>query len=76
MGLCHAIFLECRETGINHCLALMEKPLWMLLRMQGFVFQPVGAEIDYYGKVAPYVIDVLALEKSGLFGAAPLPALS
>lgn len=76
LGLCHALFLECREAGINHCLALMEKPLWLLLRLQGLVFQPIGAEIDYYGKVAPYVIDVLALEKSGLFGVVPPPALS
>ncbi len=76
LGLCHALFLECRELGINHCFALMEKPLWMLLRLHGFVFAPVGAEIDYYGKVSPYVIDVIALEKSGLFGAASAPTLS
>ncbi|MBI5873808.1 MAG: PEP-CTERM/exosortase system-associated acyltransferase [Candidatus Omnitrophica bacterium] len=67
LGLCHQMYRECRALGIDHCLALMEKPLWMLLKMHGFLFSPIGPEIDYFGKVTPYLIDIRDLEKKGLF---------
>jgi N-acyl amino acid synthase of PEP-CTERM/exosortase system len=67
LGLCHQMYNECRALGINYCLALMEKPLWMLLKMHGFPFFPIGPEIDYFGKVVPYLIDIRAFEKKELF---------
>lgn len=67
LGLCLEMHNECRALGINYCLALMEKPLWMLLRIHGFVFRQIGSEVDYYGKVVPYLIDIRDLEKRGLF---------
>ncbi len=67
LGLCLEMHRECRAMGINYCLALMEKPLWMLLRIHGFVFRQVGPEVDFFGKVTPYLIDIHDLEKRGLF---------
>ena len=67
LGLCYEMHNECRRVGINYCVALMEKSLWMLLRIHGFVFNPIGPEIDFFGKVVPYLIDVRDLEKRGLF---------
>jgi len=65
-GLCDAMYQECRESGINYCLALMEKPLWLLLKLHGFVFRPLGGEVDVYGMVTPYIIDVIEHGKRGV----------
>ena len=67
LGLCRQMHQECRALGLNYCLALMEKPLWMLLKIHGFIFWPLGPEIDFYGRVTPYLIDVRDLEKKGVF---------
>lgn len=65
-GLCDAMYQECRESGINHCFALMEKPLRLLLKLHGFIFRPFGDEVDLYGMVTPYIIDVLEHGKRGV----------
>ncbi|MFH0826590.1 MAG: PEP-CTERM/exosortase system-associated acyltransferase [Candidatus Omnitrophota bacterium] len=67
MGLCCLLHEECSNAGIKYCLALMERPLSLLLKLHGFVFQTIGPEIDFYGKVAPYLLDVVENEKKGLF---------
>lgn len=62
IGLYRLIYQECRKRGLTHCLVLMEKPLWFLLRQHHFTFHPIGHEIDYFGPVRPYMISVSELE--------------
>ncbi len=71
LGLCHLMYVECLEEQIDYCLALMERPLRLLLRLHGFVFRQVGPEIDYFGPVAPYMIDVSAMDRHQLFTSQP-----
>jgi N-acyl amino acid synthase of PEP-CTERM/exosortase system len=67
LGLCNAMYQECQLNSINHCLALMEKSLWMLLKLHGFIFKPIGPEVNFYGKVTPYLIGVRDHARRGLF---------
>ena len=67
LGLCHLMYVECLEQQISYCLALMERPLHLLLRLHGFSFRQVGPEIDYLGPVAPHIIDVGAMDRRQLF---------
>jgi len=71
LGLCHLLYEECLEQQIGYCLALMERPLHLLLRFHGFVFRQVGPAINCFGPVAPYVIDITAMDRHRLFGGPP-----
>ncbi len=62
-GMYREIYQECKRRGITHFFALMEKSLWLLLRMHHFVFQPIGNEVDFYGKVRPYMCVIKDLER-------------
>lgn len=62
-GLYRAMYQECKRLHINYWFALMEKSLWLLLKIHGFVFKPIGPEVDFYGKVTPYVADIREMEK-------------
>jgi N-acyl amino acid synthase of PEP-CTERM/exosortase system len=53
-----------KAHGIRYWYAAMEKFLARSLGMFGFDFKQVGPEVDYYGPVATYVADLLALEQS------------
>lgn len=61
LGLFQLIYEECRERGIYYCLALMEKPLALLMKLNGFVFKPIGPSVDFYGPVTPYLLFVRQL---------------
>lgn len=63
-GLYREMYQECKRKDIRHWLALMEKTLWMLLKIHGFVFKPVGSQVDFYGMVIPYIVDIVDLEKN------------
>ena len=63
-GLYRAMYQESKRIGIKHWFALMEKGLWMLLKIHGFVFRPIGPEVDFYGMVTPYIVDIADLEKN------------
>lgn len=62
-GLYREMYLESKRLGITHWCSLMEKSLWMLLRVHGFFFEPVGEEVDLFGPVRPYVSNIAAVEK-------------
>lgn len=61
-GLYREMYLESKRLGITHWCSLMEKSLWMLLRVHGFVFKPVGEEVDVYGPVCPYITKISEVE--------------
>lgn len=63
-GLYRAMYRECKRRGIFYWFALMEKSLWKLLRIHGFIFQPIGQEIDFWGTVTPYIADIRDLERN------------
>ncbi|MFH0764072.1 MAG: PEP-CTERM/exosortase system-associated acyltransferase [Candidatus Omnitrophota bacterium] len=63
-GLYREMYQESKRRGIRYWFALMEKPLCFLLRIHGFVFKPIGEEVDLYGIVDPYLADVEEVERS------------
>ena len=63
-GLYRAIYQESKRTGIIYWLAFMEKSLWKLLNLHGFLFRPIGPEVDFLGVVRPYLADIRELEES------------
>ncbi len=54
-GLYREVYRESLMRDIIHWYALMEKSLWLLLHIHGFTFDAVGAEVDVYGPVKPYL---------------------
>jgi len=62
-GLYRAMYHESKRQDIRYWFALMEKKLWLLLKIHGFMFKPIGGEIDFYGKVRPYLSDLVEMEK-------------
>ena len=63
LNLYKGLYLESKRLGVTHWLAAMEEPLVRLLRRFGFVFNPVGPEVDYYGHVRPYIANISEIEK-------------
>lgn len=64
LGLYRAIYCYCRENGVRYVYAAMERSLTVSLKKMGFVFEPIGPEGDYYGKVTPYIIDLEGFERT------------
>ena len=62
-GLYREMYRASKRIGVRYWFALMEKTLWMLLKIHGFVFKPIGPEVDFYGLVMPYVADIQQLER-------------
>jgi N-acyl amino acid synthase of PEP-CTERM/exosortase system len=69
-GLYRAMYHESKRAGIRYWLALMEKGLWKLLHIHGFVFRPIGPEVEFLGRVKPYIGDLHDLE-TGVFAKFP-----
>ncbi len=63
-GLYREMYQESKRQGIKYWFALMEKSLWLLLKIHGFVFRPIGPEVDFYGMVTPYIADLGELERN------------
>ncbi|MDP3789929.1 MAG: GNAT family N-acyltransferase [Candidatus Omnitrophota bacterium] len=63
-GLYSEMYRESKHRGITHWFALMERPLYLLLRRYGFEFRPIGKEIEMYGTVIPYMASIEDLEKA------------
>lgn len=61
-GLYRELYQESKRLGITHWYSLMEKSLWLLLRIHGFTFECVGDTIDIYGPVNPYIGKVEHIE--------------
>jgi len=57
-GMCQMAYQVSMERGVTHWLCLMERSLHSLLHKYGFPFVCIGREIDFYGRVNPYIADV------------------
>ena len=62
-GLYKAMYMESKQLGVTHWYSLMEKSLWLLLKIHGFSFTPCGEEVDFSGPVRPYIAKVEQVEK-------------
>lgn len=51
--------------GIRYWYAAMERSLVRSLSRFGFQFEQIGPELEYYGAVAPYMVDLRQLEVQG-----------
>jgi N-acyl amino acid synthase of PEP-CTERM/exosortase system len=63
-GMYRELYQESKRIGVTHWVGIMEKSLWLLLRMHSFIFHPIGEEIDFYGKVRPYLATITELEQA------------
>ena len=63
-GMFKELYQESKRRDIKYWYVLMEKSLHLLLRIHGFVFEPIGSEINFYGPVKPYLANLVDLEKS------------
>jgi N-acyl-L-homoserine lactone synthetase len=66
-----ALYQLSKRAGFTHWLVATERSLHRLLTNFGFPFRPVGPQINYFGPVAPYVMDFQEFEQTLLSGARP-----
>ena len=62
-GLYRELYRESKKRGLTHWYSLMEKELWLLLRLHGFKFECIGDEVDVFGPVKPYLGKIATIEK-------------
>jgi N-acyl amino acid synthase of PEP-CTERM/exosortase system len=62
-GLYREMYQESKRKGITNWYSLMEKSLWLLLRLHGFRFDAIGEEVDVYGPVRPYMANIPEIEE-------------
>ncbi|PLW84107.1 hypothetical protein CWI75_01785 [Kineobactrum sediminis] len=62
MAVYRAMYRYSREHGIRYWYAAMERPLLRMLARIGVTFERIGPEVDYCGPVAPYLLDLEALD--------------
>jgi N-acyl amino acid synthase of PEP-CTERM/exosortase system len=73
LAITKALYQTSRRLGVTHWLVATEKSLQRVLARFGLPFHQIGAESDYYGMVAPYVLDLDELD--GVIASGKYPAL-
>nr|AAO64421.1 long chain N-acylarginine synthase [uncultured bacterium CSL11] len=63
LGLYRQIYQYSLRMGIHYWYAAMERPLARALARLHFAFTPIGVEVDYFGPVTPYMVDLRELER-------------
>jgi N-acyl amino acid synthase of PEP-CTERM/exosortase system len=63
-GLYREMYQESKRLKIRYWFALMERTLWLLLKIHGFVFRPIGDQVEFYGMVTPYLADLMDIERT------------
>lgn len=73
MTLYKAVYHASKRRGHTHWIVATEKSLQRLFSRFRFPFRPIGPETDYYGIVAPYLMDLRDFDRLILSGeVAPL----
>jgi N-acyl amino acid synthase of PEP-CTERM/exosortase system len=62
VSLYKAMYHACKRNGITHLLAATERSLQRLLTVYHFPFRAIGPQVDYFGPVIPYVLDLAELD--------------
>lgn len=70
LTLYKGIYQTCRRTGVSHLVAAMERSFWRLARRFHFPFHQIGPEVDYFGPVVPFMLNLDELDHA-LFEHAP-----
>jgi N-acyl amino acid synthase of PEP-CTERM/exosortase system len=71
MTLYRALYQASKRHGFTHWLAATERSLQRLVVRYRFPFVQVGPETDYFGMVAPYLMDLAAFDREILSGEVP-----
>jgi N-acyl amino acid synthase of PEP-CTERM/exosortase system len=71
MTLYKAMYQTSKRRGITDWMAATEKSLQRLVTRSGFPFRQIGPETDYYGPVAPYLLDLAEFDANILSGRFP-----
>jgi N-acyl amino acid synthase of PEP-CTERM/exosortase system len=58
LGMYREMYRHSRANGIRFWYAAMERSLARSLEKMGFKFMPIGPQVDYYGPVTPYMVDL------------------
>jgi N-acyl amino acid synthase of PEP-CTERM/exosortase system len=72
VSLYRALYQASKRHGITHWLAATERSLHRLLAKFGFPFRLIGPQTDYFGPVAPYLMDVSEFDQVILSHKKPL----
>lgn len=72
LTLYRTVYQASRRYGFTHWLAATERSLQRLMSRYEFPFRQVGPETDYFGPVAPYLLEVAELDALILGGRVPL----
>lgn len=62
VSLYKAMYQACKRNGITHLLAATERSLQRLLTVYHFPFRAIGPQVDYFGPVTPYILDLAELD--------------
>ena len=62
LRLYRVVYHGLKERGVKDVLASMETTLFRILRVLRFPFREIGPEVDYYGPVRPYYLDLDELD--------------
>ena len=65
LSLYRQMYHYSNANGIRYWYAAMERGLVRSLSRFGFYFEQIGPELEYYGAVAPYMVDLRQLEQQG-----------
>ncbi len=71
MTLYRALYQTSKRRGFTHWLAATERSLQRLVVRYHFPFKQVGPETDYFGMVAPYLMDLAEFDRAILSDAVP-----
>lgn len=72
MVLYRALYQASKRHGFTHWLAATERSLQRLVIRYRFPFRQVGPEVDYFGMVAPYLMDLADFDDEILSGEVPV----
>jgi len=70
-SLYRGVYHHAKRTGMTHWLVATEVSLQRALASYGFPFRQIGPEVDYWGPVAPYLLDLSVLDRILVAGTAP-----
>jgi N-acyl-L-homoserine lactone synthetase len=70
-NLYKAVYHDAKRTGMTHWAIATEASLHRTLTAAGFPFRRIGPDIDYWGPVAPYLLDLSELDRILAAGTAP-----
>lgn len=62
VSLYKSMYQACKRNGITHLLAATERSLQRLLTTYHFPFRAIGPQVDYFGPVTPYLLDLAELD--------------